>query len=295
MDDFTFATQKDEMEASLNKHLPRFKELILSLARPSVHMFPNKGTSQKQSHFLGKPIAPDVELLTDAYDRPKLHVATFYMSDFPNEVVPANCQEVLSFYVLEGEYFYGWSQDEDNFDALNYPIDEASFLTSYFDEMDQEQEIGFHPPFNFDQFPILEPPSLIHPLLMNTFSSSESESYRKYILKPLLWDRLKAIQSKRTAYHHLILPLKFGGINHYNRIVDARYQAERISSNRDYASVTHEEASKWQLLLQLSPWAYDFRMSKILNYGCIQFMIKSEDFSESNFEHALAIVQWRGE
>jgi len=303
MDTSYFERQKLFLSEKLDQFLPDHKDQIIRLARPTAYLNPNQVSDQSKSHFLGFPITDQGDFILDhSSNKPHIHLATFFLSDFPNDFFPSKWKDVLSFFFRDSsEYDYLWTQpDEESFKVYNYSEENAAMIDSFYDEAsDDYKPIDANPAVNFDKQLELEiAPSII----LEKYLSLNGEQLKIYQSKvhgpySLRFNSHLSFYSIRGKAE-----IKIGGFA-VSAQEPACYDAEFIANSQPVyvdradefkkeVKVNMKDAIDWRLLLQIRPYKHNFGSVKLLKDAYVFYMIRQKDYEQGNFDNVQLVTQW---
>ncbi|MFM9946909.1 MAG: DUF1963 domain-containing protein [Saprospiraceae bacterium] len=271
----TLEGQKQLLQLLLTLLLANRKSQIEKLAIPALLLKPNDHHREDASHFVGLPkVEPGTEIPATSNHIPLLHLATFDLDEFKDLIDCRDLNQYLTFFINIKDTENGWPEQKDEFKILN--TNSISNISGINKPIQPEEAQ------NFDIQAFLDIPGYDHSVL-NTLNLSEEESYQ--------YETLVAI------YKRILSPdSEYQAINKFLGYPDSiqncvAYEAERISSNRDYSDEIYKDATNWKLLLQVSPYCKWFSFFDEFGDSSIYFMIRNEDLMNRNFEAAQLVVQ----
>lgn len=250
--------------------LPQRVKTINELLRVSYLSLPNQEqikSSKSKSRYLGDPYHKTNDIL-DNSGKEMLHLATIFTEELdpcPDELQPITS---LSFYLKIDDTENGWPEDTGDFKIIpNYNRD-----TSFNNGTSTGMSL----------IPLLDLPEYNHPSL-DIHQFTEDEITRLEVINNVFI----SIMLGEFGFYEVNKILGYE-----NSIQDAAaFDAEYIKNNRDYNDNFNEEATRWCLLLQISPYCKWFDFFDTFGDGTIYFMIKKEDLKSRNFSDCQLVVQ----
>lgn len=261
--------QRELLRVLARSILPSRAEQILNVAKPAMHLIPREEGQASASSFLGPP--PDFFANnTSEGVNSLLHLATISREDLEKVYSSAKMESDLSFFLDIMNSEEGWPLSREKFRII------PSKRNGVNDSLSNGKEQVY-----VDTKVILEIPREDHSIL-HEWKLTESESSK--------YDGLYEI------YHNLVLNKEVGETNKiggYPNSVQGcvAYEAEQIFHSRKPGDDFYAEASKWQLMLQVSPYCKWFSFFDQFGDGSIYYMIRKIDLEEGNFDRAQLVVQ----
>lgn len=266
--------QRELLEKLTRLILPgKFKEIV-NLAIPALSLISNTLNDPGKSHFVGLPKLPAGTGIPTTIDNQELfHLLTLRADEIPQEVGRKGIDGYLSFYLDVMHSVERWPDRDGDFKVFNYSHGDTGRYTH---ELPLESEI------NFDMHMLLGIPRSDHSASQCLHLDEEQEAAYEALYdvykKLLPGDEYQEEQSRLFGYPDSIQNC-------------ASFEAERLKSGKDYPEVSFEDAKRWKLLLQISPYSGTFRFFEDFGDGTIYFMIREDDLAAGNFNDIQVVVQ----
>jgi hypothetical protein len=263
-------TQKKLLSLLADFIIPNKKELILNFARTGFLCLPNDESDTNKSHYLGCPKHEKSKII-DSSQNDLYHLSTLNLKDFDLNQTWSNNSESISFYIKINDTENGWPEEKDDFKVL-----QNNTSPIYQDSETFEQAI------NFGIKPILDLPGYDHSLINHhNFTDDDRdrfEALRSVFMQLIIGDEIDEEANKILGYPDSIQNC-------------VSYEAERIFNKREYSDEIYEDATKWCLLLQVSPYCKWFKFFDEFGDGSIYYMIRKQDLELGDFTNCQVVVQ----
>lgn len=253
--------------------IPTKKELIINLAKPCLLLLPNESNNEDSSHFLGAPILNSLPFPESLNGIRLFHLATLFLDELPSLVDNSKMKNVLSFYINIKDTEKGWPEGSGDFKILNYDLVEKSKNIT---PLDYDSAV------NFDYKLLLDLPAQDHSCIrILNFTKDELIRYRALnsVYIQLVIDNIDENEFDKI----------WGYPNNVQHCV--AFEAERMYNKRDYNDDLYQEATQWQLILQISPYCHWFKFFDEFGDGTIYYMIRQKDLENGDFNNVQVIVQ----